>query len=418
MSRQDSKQAMAILAFPSGNRAMPSVRQLEQLITLPLTQLIVCGRSGSMVLHALLDGHPEILHIPHTFKFYDFLAVNSDFSAMDGIALAQAFVAHNAHEALFDSDRSVLLRGRLGPQMNARVIIDKAAFAAAMAALLPGSGHDGRRIFCAALLAHAWCLDTPLDTLRHLFMHLHHGDWLWPEALEETCNLQGHSNSKGLAWLTPQRIVISLRNPADTIRSITQFVLKAVDDPAAQSLWMERYLRHLIQDWHRLALVSAAGIDFRVVRLEDLRENTSRQLTHLTEWMGIGQLPTHLLTPTMFRLPWWGDTYSEPLLAVTSPEPISPPSPLNQDHRFFYGAAQDLVAAQGYPVLGRLWSSPLIFKWLTSAPERPWPVTAQILAERISFNDSLRLRHAQALANARYFLAANMEGQRNGVAML
>ena len=143
---------MPILAFPAEASALPTQADLQRLLPLPLTQLVVCGRSGSMFLHALLDGHPEILQIPHTLKFYDFLAANTDFGRLDGSSLARAFVELAVHQPLFDSDTSVLLKGRLGPELNTRVVVDKQAFVCAMAGLLPGNGHTGQQILCAVLL--------------------------------------------------------------------------------------------------------------------------------------------------------------------------------------------------------------------------------------------------------------------------
>ena len=63
--------------LPTGSRPLPGPDTLEHVLVCPIAQLIVAGRSGSALIHAYLDGHPEVLHIPHTFKFFDFVAARN-----------------------------------------------------------------------------------------------------------------------------------------------------------------------------------------------------------------------------------------------------------------------------------------------------------------------------------------------------
>jgi hypothetical protein len=400
---------MAVLRFPAESRSLPGPADLENLLTLPLTQLIVCGRSGSMFLHALLDGHPEILQIPHTFKFYDYLASFPDFSVQDGQSLARAFVEAPAHEVLFDSDASVLLRGRVGAALDTRVLIDRKAFSDAMASTLPGAGHDARRILCAILLAHAWCTSKPVDCIKQLFVHVHHGDWLWPETIEERCNLQGIANSEGLRWLAPDHLIITVRNPADQIRSMEHFIPKAETDTTKYGLLMESYLRLLVQDWLRIELAQASGLNVKVIKLENLRMDLPGELQNLTAWMGVRYSAAVLTSPTAFGMPWWGDIYSNLSLTMNPSESIQTPDMDHADHQFLYALTDPVVASQGYPSMPKA-KCHFLLKWLPAQePERSWPKPTgcwrRALRDRGSYLRAQQHRHTRSLVDARDYLS-------------
>lgn len=394
---------MTLLTFPTCKRSLPTPAELRHLLPLPLTQLIVCGRNGSMFLHALLDGHPEILHIPHIFKFYDYLASFQDFSKLDGVSLARAFVDAPSHAPIFDSDTSVLLRGRLGPSLDTRILIDKEFFVSAMAAVLPGAGHNARSILCAILLAHGYCTAKSIDSVRHLFVHIHHGDWLWPEAVEERCNLRNEALGGGLDWLAPDRLIITVRNPADQIRTYEKFILKAVDTTTSYSEWMERYLRLLVQDWLRIELARASGLNTKVLRLEDLRTDLSKELRNLTAWMKVNYLSDTIMVPTAFGQPWWGDIYSTPSLEIKPPELIMSPCADYVDHRFVYKLTEAAVIEQGYPVMPKSWHW-LLPWWAVPAPKRTWPTPSgwwlKASRHRTSFLRAQERRHTHTLEAA------------------
>ncbi|MCB1733804.1 MAG: hypothetical protein H6981_04265 [Gammaproteobacteria bacterium] len=393
--------------FPGGgNTKRPSIELLDRLIAAPLTQLFVCGRSGSMVLHALLDGHPEILQVPHTFKFYDFLSSHPDFEAMSGANLANAFVDYPGHAALFDSLKSVLLNGRVGISRDVHVLIDKTSFRDVMAELLPTEGNDARRILVSVVLAYSWCIGVDPDSARHIFVHVHHGAWLWPQAVEGPCDFPGIELSQGLGWLRPERLIITARNPVAQIRSLEEFVRKAVESPAEWDGWEETYMRLLVQDWLRVELAQKSGIDVAVVKLENLQADMSGQLDHLCEWMGVAPQSLHLKTPTVFGLPWWGDTYSTPSLKLNPPKAIAAPSYRNTKHFFVYLGAGEVIIREGYPAMKlfdwvlRYIGVPLLallyLCWKDDAV-RDW----RLRWSRLRFVFRVRKRHRKVLASFR-----------------
>lgn len=389
-----------------GGRALPGRAQLERLLPLPLVQLAVCGRSGSMLVQAFLDGCSEIMQVPHTFKFYDFAAACGGFAGMGGRDVAGAFVAHPAHAPLFDSDQSVLLGGRLGEEMEVRVHIDVDAFVGAMSSML-GHGAAGlREVLFAAVSALAWCRGHELDAVRTLLVHLHHGDWHWASRLVDAANVSARPLRDWVGALSPDRMLVTLRNPMDQIVSYRRFVPRAVEDPAARSGWYERYLRLLSQDWLRLDLYAAAGISLRTLRLEDLRQDKDATMGGLMAWMGLAHCPEAVAEPTIYGLPWWGDIYTAPSRTMNPPRSMRRPPACDPDAQLVYAAAPGVAASHGYPDLPL--ARPLF--GLSSGPcwprpSRSWPYAAaqwkSDRAERRAFLHSLAARHAESIAALR-----------------
>lgn len=340
---------MTLIRYPSAHQSGLAPESLDRIVQLPLIQLITCGRSGSMLLHSLLDGHPEIIHIPHTFKFFDFAGDTQNISVMTGFEIANAFVSYPAHLPIFDSQESVLLRGRLGIDMGDRVIVDRTEFCDAMAKILPNNGYSMRKIFCAAILTYAWCLGQPIDLAKVILMHLHHGDWLWPKALVEKCNIASATPPEDLNIFRPDKLIVTVRSPADQLRTLERFVSLAVVNKSERLVWFERYLRLLIQDWKRIELVGASNIPYRIIRLEDLRRNLQGELCSLASWIGVSSSCKSMKEMTILGLPWWGDVYSPPSRIPNPPEPVCLPSALNLDHLFFYSSVGESVEKIGYP---------------------------------------------------------------------
>jgi hypothetical protein len=376
---------------------------LDRLLTLPLVQLVVCGRSGSMLVQAFLDGCPSVLQVPHTFKFYDFAAACGDFEVLAPETVAKAFVNHPSHAALFDSDCSVLLGGRLGEQKNARVLMDADAFTTAMAGLLGNGPVTPKAALFAALAAFGWCRGQDLSAVQVLLVHLHHGDWHWASFLADGSNISARPLRNWITGLAPDRVVVTLRNPMDQIRSCRSFVPRAVEAPSERGVWYERYLRLLAQDWLRLELYKAAGVALRTVRLEDLRKDKDRTINGLMGWLNLPPCPEALAEPTIYGLPWWGDIYTPPKKNVNSPTPMAYPSAADPDAAFLYAAAPGVAAAHGYPEPpepGVFDTCAQFFFWRRQG--KNWPCTvAQWWANRTArkaFLHVLAQRHAAALA--------------------
>ena len=319
---------------------------------LPVALLIVVSRSGSMLLQTLLDRHPQLLQWPHTFKYFDFLVAVGEYAELDGRTLGRRFVEFPAHEALFDSSGSVLHRGRLGADMKAVVRIDREAFVDAMAASVPGAVGDARRLLLAVHLALAHCLGRDASKARAVLVHSHHGDWLWADELVERCNVTAEPHWRGMDHFRPDRLIVTVRDPSDTIDSLWSFTEKATSSEAERTLWFERYLRLLIQDWLRVARSERAGIPTLVVRLEDLRRDASGELARVCAFLGIDPDSEAAPVPTAYGLDWWGDIYTTPTRAPNAPRPVVPPSWWDPEHVYVQLGAGCVSRSFGYPALG------------------------------------------------------------------
>jgi hypothetical protein len=298
---------MTEIAYPlPGLRAL-GADDLARAEAVPLAQIIVTGRSGSMLVHSYLDGHPEIAHIPHTFKFYDFAAANPGLTARGVPEIVGRFVA--AHAPLFDTRASNLLGGRLGEGMTSYVRLDATAYGSVVASLLGIAPFDHRRLFYALTIAYAHCVGQDIDRAKVILQHLHHGDWLWPEMLSDRFNVRKSRDGRPTTLLRADKLLVSLREPFETYLSASAFTAK-LGLPQEQAVdALETYLRLLVQDWQRLA---RAELEYsvHVVRLEDLRVDSQGAMRACAAWLGVDPQEPSLEASTFYGLPWFGDSYS------------------------------------------------------------------------------------------------------------
>ena len=209
--------------FPTASRPLPGPDTLEHVLACPMAQLIVAGRSGSVLIHAYLDGHPQVLHIPHTFKFFDFVAVNPDLLVLDAATVCRRFVESPLTHFLFDSAKSVIIGGRLGREVNVFVEVDRQRFCEAFVSLMRGASSTHRSVFCGLVAAFGWCTGQEPTRATVLLHHLHHGDWLFPDVLIDRSNCPEAASINGLGVLRPTRIIQAIRDPYDTFQSTVGF---------------------------------------------------------------------------------------------------------------------------------------------------------------------------------------------------
>jgi len=291
---------------------LPGPDTLEHVLVCPIAQLIVAGRSGSALIHAYLDGHPEVLHIPHTFKFFDFVAANPDLLALDADTLSERFVESPLTPFLFDSAKSVIIGGRLGRQMNIYVEVDRRRFAEAFASLMRGASLTHRTVFCGLVAAFGWCVGQDPKRAKVLLHHLHHGDWLFPAVLIERSNCPEGAPVDGLAMLRPTRIIQSLRNPYEAFQSIAGFSRRHQLPAAEVVKTQEKIVRLLAQDWFRWRLIQRVADWCHTVRLEDLRSNPLVVMRQCAKAIGIDPDAPALADLTYYGWTWMGDIYTTP----------------------------------------------------------------------------------------------------------
>lgn len=300
------------ISLPAGSRPLPGPDTLEHVLGCSIAQLIVAGRSGSMLIHAYLDGHPEVLHIPHTFKYFDFVAANPDLLSLDAATLGGRFVESPLTPFLFDSAKSVLVGGRLGEEMNIYIEVDRRRFVEAFTSLMRGASITYRSAFCGLVAAYGWCIGQEPARARVLLHHLHHGDWLFPGVLIDRSNIPEGASVDALTLLGPTRILQALRNPYDTFQSTVEFARKHQLSEAEVVQTQEKFVRLLVQDWFRWRLIQRVAGWCLTIRLEDLRRDTLAAMRRCAEALGIDPTAPTLGQLTLYGHAWMGDIYSTP----------------------------------------------------------------------------------------------------------
>mgnify|MGYP006270864623 FL=1 len=320
--------------------------------------MFVIGRSGSGLVHAFLDGHPEVLHIPHTFKFYDFVAANDDLHDAAAEAWADRLLATPALAFLFDSSRSVIVGGRLGTDMGVTVLVDAVQFRAAFLSAVGTRRLTATEAFVGIVLAYGWAIGQDLNRVRVLFHHVHHGDWLWPEQLIDRSNCQPPPKRPASAVLQADRYLVSVCDPDQALNSIVRFVAQLGLDTAAQIETREQLIRLLAQDWRRAHFLRA-GTEIHAVRLEDLRADALRTMRTCAAWLGIDASAPSLTALTYYGFEWFGDIYTSPSSTV---KPVTTRRlPPWQDRIYLAELLDGMPSAMGYPAVavpaGAVWAS-------------------------------------------------------------
>lgn len=290
---------------------------VKNVLSCPITQLFVVSRSGSVLIHSLLDSHPEILDIPHIFKFYDFVLDCNGFEGMEIEDIAEKFITYSQHLRFFDSSLSVHIGGRLGPEMRRRIIVDrdmfKLGFMTSMLEMMKGGENIAiRHIFIAAIMGYNWCIGKDFSKVKVIFQHLHHGDWLRPDLLIDFYNLQRPRSFNPENILQADRYIVTVRAPFATYASVCNYGKQVPCTREEEIVNSERFMRLLMQDWVRAVAVKNLKTPVEFVRFEDLKDNHSKIITRLCDFMGISPDFCGLSESTFYGAPWHGDIYSAP----------------------------------------------------------------------------------------------------------
>lgn len=314
--------ARTVVTLPRVDRPLPTPSDFARVAACPIVQLIVAGRSGSAVLHAFLDGHPQIVHVPHTFKYYDFIACHPGVLSRPPGEIVATFAAWPAAQLLFDSSASVILGGRLGDALSTYIRYDLDRFREAFLAAIAGADVTERHVFLALVTAFAWCAGQDLSRATVVLHHLHHGDWVWPERLLDRSNIAcGGLPPDRTGALRADKYLIPIRAPYDTYVAHTKFASRHGLSETARLDLEDQLVRLLFQDWDRLAAARREGCDVHVVRLEDLRGDAGASVAACARWLGIDPDHESLRQLTFYGYPWHGDVFTEPSPVVHRTRP-------------------------------------------------------------------------------------------------
>ena len=285
------------------NPKLPS-SELSTALTLPkkITVLVHFGRSGTGLLHSLIDGHPEVSTLPSIYfsEFFDHFAWEK-IIAGGWDQMVDRFI--KTYAVLFDASSTVKISSRnnqlinnigvtegmttVGPERNEVLSIDKKVFIKELNQLM--NYQDRLNPFTFFKLVHA-AYEKAINNHNEkdlIFYHIHNPD---------TCaQLNFLRLAPSANWL------MMVREP---IQNCESWVRKDFHDnnydPLAYTIF--QMLFEIDQTIYRKD--NSIG-----VRLEDLKRHPKKTIPALCRWLGIKEKDS-LYQMTAQGKKWWGDPSS------------------------------------------------------------------------------------------------------------
>jgi len=293
----------AIAALPPNTDEEIDIIGFDHIPTGPLqlpdnlVALLNFGRSGTGLLHSLLDNHPEISTLPGMFlrDFFDAGFWNK-IAAEGWRRLPERFADEFA--VLFDSNSSKPLPGgkgsyvgkgegmtTLGENRNEALSFDRKKFCSEALRLMMHFDKVDPGLFL--LIAHA-VFEKAANAGKHtVFYHIHSPD--------------DYATLNFLRYHPESRLIMMVREP---IQSCESWVC---------GLFEKNKYEHIV---HRIIkmLFDIDQVPFRTqdsvgIRLEDLKTRPEATIRSICEWMGINETPS-LYRKTARGKKWWGDPSS------------------------------------------------------------------------------------------------------------
>ena len=309
-------QSLKIKSNPASREAAP-----------PVIALLPFGRSGSLFLHSLFDGHPDIATLPGIY-FKGWFGMNSwqqvapDLSCSDWRERLVAMVIKK-HLPLFDANNKQNVPGKpfgdsnwlskdlgfmeMGNDRSWPFIVDQNAFAATFLNLLQmHESIDIKR--CFELIHRAFEIAIRCNEgdgskpNGHIFYHIHN-----PDLFERAHFLQHY----------PQAILLHLmRNPVQSLESWLLLVdlgnrYSHVDcedskfENSGQLKNWSQVVNKVVTMAINMRLPDNRLPGRRGVRLEDVKQNPRKTMPKLAAWMGISDHAV-LYESSFCGLQYWG----------------------------------------------------------------------------------------------------------------
>lgn len=277
------------------------------------------GRSGSLFLQSLFDGHPNTITTAGVFFHFlpDFYDQNS---SLERKALIEKFSSSFA--AIFDSrlptwcgwtDNNLeeYSLTRMGPERDQYLSLDKEKFLNAVEEIF--NAHPDpltRKMFFQTIhLAYHLGLSRKLPKDRNLLI-------VFPNH-----NLPPKQSLKFSQDFPRTKYILTIREPMATLDSL----LKHAKEESAGAV-----LKHILLD----GTAKPGADNIRALKIEDLNQEPEKMTHKICLWLNI---PWHesLLTSTFHGLTWWGDKSSFPRTGFSinnnnQPKPYSTLSAIDQ----------------------------------------------------------------------------------------
>ena len=286
-----------------------------------ITSLVSMGRSGSLFLHSLFDGHPQISTLPGVYFKGWFSSPTWEIFKPDYTqpnwreTLANRII--QKYEPMFDARSKINVPGKplsgnwisrnlgfmnMGPDRKEHFYADKERFYTQMLALLkPFTEVTQKIVFELIHQAFKNCFEGDIkkepDKPSSIFYHIHN-----PSFEELSHYRDTYPNSKQL---------LIVRNP---VQSLESHIISVLPEDSWEGNSAD--FSTIIKNWTQATLFirsflftfTSPNVDsksWRGVKLEDLKSNPKETLEKLVQWIGIPFHPT-LLNSTFGNLEYWG----------------------------------------------------------------------------------------------------------------
>ncbi len=286
---------------PSGPKTDSVIKPISADKVIALTHF---GRSGTGLLHSLIDGHPEVSTLPSIYlsEYFDH-STWEQITAGGWQEVADRFVS--IYQVLFDATSTVPIgtkskqliynigkkegMANVGENRNEVLRVDKKLFCDELNRLM--DFYDEVDAFVLFKLAHT-AFHKAINDLRQkslIFYHIHN-----PDTYAQLNFVRSAPNAN---W------VVMVREPIQSceswIRANSTFDNNDHSGISKQIISMLFGIDNII--YHRQNSIG--------VRLEDLKDNPRKTIPALCKWMGIKESET-LYEMTAQGKKWWGDPIS------------------------------------------------------------------------------------------------------------
>jgi len=282
----------------------PSSVSLNPQPSLPqkMIGLLHFGRSGTGLLHSLIDNHSEISTLPSIY-FSEYFNGDSwkNLIANGWEDIAKRFV--DQFEVLFDANSliPVISSGEtisgmgkhegmttVGPGRDEVLCVDRDRFCLQLRALMDCYPKlDPATFFSLVHIAYEATLDNPPDK-DTIFYHIH--------------NPNHYTALNFLRYRPDTRLVMMVRDP---IQSCESWVTNIFDIKNLEKI--HNSILVMLFDFDQIAFRTQDSIG---VRLEDLKLHPKETLSALCDWMGVEEQDS-LYEMTAQGKKWWGDPGSQ-----------------------------------------------------------------------------------------------------------
>jgi len=264
--------------------------------------LLHFGRSGTGLMHSLIDGHPEISTLPGIYLagyfndgVWDRISAGGwrELPARFAEEFAVLFDAHSPKPIPTRSGEAASFLGKdegmtgVGEGRNESLSLDRGAFLVEALRLMEGRRTvDPMSFFMIAHAAYEKVFQTATD--KHtIFYHIHSPD--------------DFANPNFLRYAPGARMLMMVRDPVQSCESWVRFIFKDNEYDMA----VHRILGMLF-DIDRIAFRHHDSIG---VRMEDLKTRPQDTMRALSAWLEVSDPPT-LYEMTAQGKKWWGDPSS------------------------------------------------------------------------------------------------------------